>query len=179
MLQRVCSTIVHGKCGLGEPSREHPFLYSVCERWPRHLVECYAHLIVSLAFGEWIFVFALKVVVFDIRERLIKRSSWSTSIATILFIVKRRVRTGGSSFSPFAAQLSLQMVNLQLQGSSILLMREMALTSGLTPTSLGSMHTPLPVSSSLEVDKMIFTLGPHRFCLVWTWTYHGFMLDSL
>ena len=90
------------------------------------------------------------------------------SIATILFIVKRRVRTGGSSLLLFAAQLSLQMVNLLLQGSSILLMREVALTPGLTPTGLGSMHTPLPVPYSLEVDKMIFTLGPHRFCLVWT-----------
>ena len=60
------------------------------------------------------------------------------------------------------------MVNLQLQGSSILPTREMALILGLTPTGLDGMHTPLLIPSSLEVDKMIFTLGSYGFCLVWT-----------
>ena len=51
------------------------------------------------------------------------------------------------------------MVNLQSQGSGILLMRKvapisgMAPISGLAPTSMGGMHTNLPVPSLLKVDK--------------------------
>ena len=48
------------------------------------------------------------------------------------------------------------------------LMRKVGLPPGLVPIGLCSMHTPLPVPSSLEVDKMVYTLRPHRFCLVWT-----------
>ena len=47
-------------------------------------------------------------------------------------------------------------------------MREVATTSRMAHISMGSMHTPLLVPSSLEIDKMIFTLGPLGFCLVWT-----------
>ena len=32
VLHRVCSTIVHGECGLGEPPRKSPSLNSACER---------------------------------------------------------------------------------------------------------------------------------------------------
>ena len=51
------------------------------------------------------------------------------------------------------------MVNLQSQGSSILLMRKVAPISrvapisGLAPTSMGGIHTNLPVHSLLKVDK--------------------------
>jgi len=71
------------------------------------------------------------------------------------------------------------MINLLLLGFGIFLMREVATTPRMAPTSMGSMHTPLPVPSSLKVDKMIFMLGPYRFCLVWTWTYHSWMSNSL
>ena len=64
------------------------------------------------------------------------------------------------------AQLSLQLVYLQLQGSSILLMREVALSPGLTSTDPDGMHAHLPVPSTHEVDKTIFMLGPYRLCLV-------------
>ena len=64
---------------------------------------------------------------------------------------------GGSLLSPFVVQLSLQMINFQLQGPSILLMREVAPISGLTPASVASMYTNLPVPSSLKIDKMVMT----------------------
>ena len=86
----------------------------------------------------------------------------------IIFIVKRGIRIGGSSLLSFVAQLSLQMINFQLKGPGILPMRKVAPMLGLAPTSVGSMHANLPVLSLLKIDKMIFTLGPHRFCLVWT-----------
>jgi len=77
--------------------------------------------------------------------------------------------------SPFVAQLSLQMINLQLKGFGILLMRKVAPISGLTPTSMGGMHTNLPIPSALKINKMILMLGPYRFLQIWTWTYHGWM----
>ena len=93
--------------------------------------------------------------------------------------VKREVIVGGSSPLPFVAQLSPQMINLQLQSSGILLMRKVAPISRLAPASMGGMHTNHLVPSSLKVDKMIFTLGLHKFCLVWTWTYHSCTSNSL
>ena len=38
----------------------------------------------------------------------------------------------------------------------------MALASRLAPTSMGGMHTNLPVPSTLKINKMILSLGPHR-----------------
>ena len=179
ILHEVCSTIVHGERGLGESLRKSPSLNSMHERWSGDLVERSAHRVISQALGRWIPVSALMVVVFNIRERLIRRSFWSASITSILFIMGREVWIWGSSLSLFVAQLSLQMINLQLQSSSILFMRKVAPISGLAPASMGGMHTNLPVPSSLKVDKLVFTLGSHRFCLVWTWTYYSWTSNSL
>ena len=173
MLHEVCSTIVHGEHGLGELPRKSPPLNSVRERWSINLVERSTHRVISYAFGRWIPVSALMVVVLNIWERQTRRSSWSASIITILFIVRREFQIGESSFSPFVAQLFLQMINLQLQGSGILLMRKVAPIFGLALASMGGMHTNLSVPSSLKVDKMVFTLGSHRLYMVWTWTYHN------
>ena len=168
MLHRVYTTIVHGERGLSEPPKESPSLNSMRERWSGNLVERFAHCIISQASRGWVLVSALMVIVLIIWEGLTMRYPWPGSITTILLIVKREVRFGGSSLSLFVAQLSLQMINLQLQGSDILLMRKVAPISGLDPANMGGMHTNLPVPSSLKVDKIIFTLGSHRFCLVWT-----------
>ena len=78
MLHGVCSTIVHGEHWLSEPPRKSPSLYSVHKMWSRNLVEHSAHRIISQAFGRWIHVSALMEVVIIIRERLIRRSPWST-----------------------------------------------------------------------------------------------------
>ena len=88
-------------------------------------------------------------------------------ITTILFIARRKIRNGRSSPSPLVAQLPFQMVNLLLHGFGIFLMREVATTPRMAFTSVDSMHTPLSVPSPLEVDKMIFMLGPPRLYLVW------------
>ena len=87
-------------------------------------------------------------------------------VTTILFIVNRRVRNRRSSLSPFAAQFSLQMINLQLQSPNIFPMRNVTRISGLALTSVGGMHTHIMVLSSFKIDKVIFMLGPHRFYLV-------------
>ena len=92
MLHRVCSTIIHGECGLSEPPRKFPSLNSTCERRSVNLVKCFAYRIISLVFGRWASVFVLMVIILIIRERLTRRSLWSASIATILFIVEREVR---------------------------------------------------------------------------------------
>ena len=49
----------------------------------------------------------------------------------------------------------------------VFLVREVATASRMASTSVGSPHTPLPVPSSLKIEKMIYTLGPLRLCLVW------------
>ena len=74
----------------------------------------------------------------------------------------------GSSPSPFAAQLPLQTINLQLHGSSIFLMRDMTPNSRVALTSMGGMHINLPVPSLLKIEEMILMLGPHGFLSVWT-----------
>ena len=119
------------------------------------------------------------VIFLVMRERLTGRSPWSPSVTTILFIIRREVGNGGRSPSPFAAQLPLQMINLLLHGFGILFMREVATTPRMAFTGVGSMHTSLLVSFPFQVDKMILPLGPPRFCLVWTWTYHSWKSNSL
>ena len=84
-------------------------------------------------------------------------------VTTIPLIVRREVRIGESLPSPFMAQLPFQMINLQLHGPSILLMRKVASASKLAFASMGGMYTNLPVPSSLKINKMFLTLGPHRF----------------
>ena len=79
MFHRVCSTIIHGECGLSEPPRKYPSLNSTHEMWSGNLVKCSTHSIISQAFGRWIFVSALMTVVLIIRERLTRRSPWSAS----------------------------------------------------------------------------------------------------
>ena len=54
----------------------------------------------------------------------------------------------------FPTQPPSQMINLQLHGSSILLIRDVA------PASMGGMHTNFSILSSLKIEKMILTLGP-------------------
>ena len=168
MFHGVYSTIVHGERGLSEPPRKPPSLNSTHERWSGNLVERSTHHIISQAFGRWVPVSALMVVVLIIRERLTRRSSWSRSITTILIIVKREVRIGGSSPSPLVAQLPLQMINFQLHGFGILLIRKVTPTSRLAPASIGGMHTNLQVPSAFKINKMILTLRPNRFLQIWT-----------
>ena len=72
----------------------------------------------------------------------------------------------GSSPSPFAAQLPLQTINLQLHGSSVFLMRDMTPTLRVAPTSMSGMHTNLLVLSLLKIEEMILTLGPYGFLTV-------------
>ena len=130
-------------------------------------------------FGRWIFISALMIDILIIRERLTRRSPWFAFVTTILFIVNRGVRIKGSSLSPFMAQLSFWMINFQLQGPGIFPMRKVARISGLNPASVGGMHINLTIPSSFKIDKEVFALGPYRFCIVWTWTYHSCTSDSL
>ena len=163
MFHRVRSTIVHGEHGLSELPRKSPSLNSAREWWYGDLVERFAHHIVSQAFRRWVPVSALMVVVLIIRERLTRRSPWSGSITTILLIVRREVKIGGSLPSPFVVQLPLQVIDLQLYGFGIFLMRKVTPTLRLVPASMGAMHTNLPVSSAFKINEIILMLGPNRF----------------
>ena len=98
MLYRARLTIVHSECGLSEPLRNSSFLNFACERWSGDLVECFTHSIISQASRRWISVFMLIMVVFIIRERLSRRSPWSMPITTILFTIRREVKSGGALF---------------------------------------------------------------------------------
>ena len=89
-------------------------------------------------------------------------------VTGILSTVRGIVKAGGGSLLLCIAQLSFELVNFKLQGSGILLMREVTLSPGLTSTGPDDMHTPLLISSSLMVDKTIFTLGSYGFYLLWT-----------
>ena len=55
----------------------------------------------------------------------------------------------------------------------------MAPTLRLAPAIMGGMNTNFPVPSSLKIEKIILTLGSHRFLLIRTWTYHNWTLNSL
>ena len=179
MLHRVCSTIVHGECGLSEPPRKSPSLNPACERWPENLVECFTHGVVSQAYQGQIFVSAPMIIILIIWERLTRRSPWLVSIAAILFIIGREVRIGWSSFSLLMAQASLQVINFLLYGFGIFLMGEMATIPRMALASMGSMYTPLLVSPLLKFTEVILTLRSYRFWLVWTRTYHRWTSNSL
>ena len=148
----VCLTIVHGEHRLSEQLRKSPSLNSVSERWSRNLVKCSAQHIISQAFGRWVPVYVLMMVVLIIQERLTRRSPWSRSITTLLLIVRREVRIWGSSPSPFVAQLPFQMINLQLYGFGILLIRKVASASRLAPASMGGMHTKITIALEIPID---------------------------
>ena len=79
----VRSTIVHSQRWLIEPLRKSSFLNPEREGGPRNLVEHPAHHIISLAFGGWVLVSALVVVVLIIRERLTRGSPWSRYVTTV------------------------------------------------------------------------------------------------
>ena len=173
MLHWVCSTIEHGEHGLSElPKKSHSHNFAR-ERWSGNLVERSAYRIISQAFGREVLVSVLMVVVLLIRERLTRRSLWSGSITAILLIIRKEVRIGGSSSPPFVAQLPLQVINLQLHGFGIFLMRKVTPASRLALASMGGMHSNLPVLFVFEINEMIFTLGPNRFLQIRTWTYHS------
>ena len=171
MLHRVCSTIVDGECWLVEPPRKFPFLNSG-ERWFGNLVECSAHCIISYISGRLVPISALMVVFLFIRERLTRRIPWSTSITTVLLTVRRGVIMGGSSSSPFVAQLPLYMINFQLHVLGILCVRDMTSRLRLTVTSMDSMYTSFLVPFAPKNEEIILTLGPLGFYLVWTWSHH-------
>ena len=138
MLYRVCSTIVHGERRMHEPLRKSPSLNLARERWPGNLVECFTHGVVSQAYQGWISVSTFMMIVLIIWERLVKGSPRSAPIAAILLTIRREVRIGWSLLSLFMAQASLKVINLLLHVFGILLMRDVAFTSRLTLTSVGS-----------------------------------------
>ena len=86
-------------------------------------------------------------------------------IAAILFTIRREVRNGWSSLSSFMTQAPLQVINLPLHVSNILLMRDVAFTLRLTLTGVGRMHTSLLVLL-FKIMKVVLTLRPRRFCMV-------------
>ena len=119
------------------------------------------------------------MIILIIWERLAGRSPWPAFTATILFTIGREVRIGWNSFSSLMAQAFLQVINFLLHGFGIFLLGEMATTLRMALASMVSMYTPLLVSPLLKFTKVILTMRPHGFCLIWTWTYHRWTSNSL
>ena len=178
MLYGVCLAIIHGERGLSEPPGEFRSLNSSRKRRPRDLIQRLAHSIVSHAFSRGACVPTFVVVLLFIGERLIRWGLWPSSIATIPFTVRGGVRARGSSPSLCMAQLSLQLVDFQLQCFGILFLREMTLSLWLASSDPGTMHTLLSIPSPLEVDERILALGSYGFYLSWIWICHGWTLSS-
>ena len=124
MLYGVCPTIIHGKHGLSEPHGEFCSLNSTCERRPGDLIQRLAYSIVSHTFSKGALIPTFVVMLLFVGERLA-----GLSVATILFTVREGIRAGGRLPSLCMGQLSLQLVNFQLQCSGILFLRGMTLSS--------------------------------------------------
>ena len=145
--------------------------------WKFFWVLCSSHH--SLGFGRWVSIFVHMAVFLIIRERLIGRSPWSPPITTILFFSRRKseregvrlLRSWRSSLFKWSISCCMALVFSSWE--------RWLSPSRMAYTSMGSMHTPLLVLSSLKIDKVIFTLGPPGFYLMWTWTHHGWTSDSL
>ena len=53
----------------------------------------------------------------------------------------------------------MKAVNLQLQASGILLVRDVTPASRLAPTSMRGVHTNFAIPPSLKVEELVLTLG--------------------
>ena len=168
MLHRICPSIVHGEHRLRKPLRKSPSFDPAHERRLGNLVECFTHSIISQIEQRRLSIPTLMMMILIIREGLTGWCSRPAPIAIILFAPRREIRIGWSSLLSFIAQASFQMINLPLHVSGILLLRNMAFTTSLASTSMGSMYTSLPIPLPFKITEVILTLRPHRFCLVWT-----------
>ena len=65
-------------------------------------------------------------------------------------------------------QLPLQVINLQLHGFGIFLMRKVTLALRLAPFSMSGMHTNFSVPSAFKINEMILKLGPNKFLQIRT-----------
>ena len=107
------------------------------------------------------------------------RSPWLGPVTVISIVIRGGARIGRSSSLLLAVQLHSQTINFQLHGFGILLIRDVAPTSRLAPSSMSGMHANFPIPSSLNIEKMILMLGSHRFLLIQTWAYYNWTLNSL
>ena len=137
----------------------------------------------------------MMVLVF-IREGLTWRSYWSLPVIVVLFIIRRYVRIGRSSPSLCTTQFLFQVIYLLLHGLIVVLsLGYMIAHLGVTFTRLDGIHTPLSIPFILLIlfifsaRKITLLLGSYRFYLlgipltwvflVWTWSYHVYLLHSL
>ena len=81
------------------------------------------------------------------------RSSRSSSISSIICLVRGQLGVGRWMSSPCVAQFFLQFINFTLHVSIILCMRNMALPSRLASTGISCVHTSFMISPMLKVYK--------------------------
>ena len=134
----------------------------------------------------WAFIPAPMVIFLVTGESLTGRSSGSSSICSIICLLRRQLGVRWWVPSPCAAQFLLQLINFTLHVSFILCMGNMALPSRLTFAGMRCVHTPLVISPLLKVYKRIVMLRTTWFflvqisillmwthrCLVRTWLFH-------
>ena len=176
MLHGVRPSIVYGESWLSKMPGKFSLFDSMCKRWFEDLVKGPAHSVIARPLcGGPLFI----VTVFVVRKKLTRRSPKPRPVATILIVLRGRVRIWGSPSSSLAAQPPAKTVNLQLQAFGILLMGDVTPPSRLAPTGIRGVHTNLTVFSLLKVEESILTLGADRLLPVLPWSCHGWTPNSL
>ena len=166
MFHWICSAIVNGERGLMKSPRKTRAFYISHERWLRNLTQRLVHGIIPYAFMGRALIPAPMVIFLITGESLTGRSSGSSSICSIICLLRRQLEIGRWMPSLCAAQFLLQLINFTLHVPFILCMGNMAFPSRLTFTSMHCVHTPLVISPLLKVYKRIVMLRTPRFYLV-------------
>ena len=99
MVHWVRSSIVDGERWLMEMPGKSCSFNPAREGRLGNLVQRFAHSVISQSSVSWALVSVFTMVFLFIWERFTRRSPWSTSITTILLIIRRGVKLEGSSSS--------------------------------------------------------------------------------
>ena len=146
--------------------RETRTLYASRERGPSNLTQRFVHGIVPKAFMGWTLILTPMAIFLIARENLTRRSSRSSLICSIIYLLGRQLRVRWWVPSPCATQLFLQLINFTLHVSFILCMGDVALPLWLTLAGMRGMHASCMISHLLRVYNWIVMLKAARFCLV-------------
>ena len=179
---RVCSTIIHGKGWLVEPSKKFCLFYPLRKRWLRNLAQCLFHNVSSHSFARRASAFSPVMTLFIIGEGFAWWSFWPLFINSVLFIIGRDTGAGRGSPLLCSMELLIQVINLSLHGFIIISpVGDVASLSKAASTCMGGMYTAFsiffPISFTFEIEEIILLMKVHRFCLMrtcwmWTWSCH-------
>ena len=175
MLLKVRSTNVDGERWLMEPPRKYCPFNLAREGRLGNLVQCLAHSVISQTFVRRALVSMFVMVFFIIGKGLAGWSSWPSLITSILFTLWGNVRVGGGFV------LTVHGATSSLIGQSLIAWlcyvalerRDFQLESDF------QLHATLLISPPFKIKEIILSLGPRRFLLMGSWSYHSWPLHSL